>query len=169
MRLRQITEGRDAPLYHGTHMLALLLILDTDLLEAGHHWGREWEPDGPRLSRSFSTSKTFAHPRTKGVGGGIIELSQTKLAQNYRILPYRDSIIQDDEDEQEEVVVTPLIKPISRYLTGLFVNSKDIDRCVGNSELMEYWITDHGYFRTPQQIEAALQGLATHPLRRSYQ
>lgn len=173
MRLHQIAEGRDAPLYHGAPMPALLAILfQSNTLDKGIHWGRPGEPDGARLTRSMKVARNFAEEQD--YPGGVLAFSQTKLAQNYRITPYRDTDASGEywSDEAEEVVIGDGIDPVSRYLVAIYL---DPDLILGTYREMD-WFRENdptgeqfqnsnwALFSGPDEIEGYVEQLSRHPL-----
>lgn len=166
MRLRDITEGRDAPLYHGTKMVNLLSILYHDSLDKGAYWNRPGEPDGPRLSRAFVTAWSFSEDDGEGRDGAVLELNQTLLAQRYRIVPYADVDGQGENwsNESEEVVVTKAIAPLSKYLTGIYIPHAAIQAILTDPEQMEWWaeVELAAMYPTADHIEQALLNLSRH-------
>lgn len=176
MRLIQVLEGRDAPLYHGTQMPSLLSILFlSGVLNKGAHWGRPGEPDGVRLTRSFKTARTFAEEQE--LPGGVLELNQTVLAQRHKMVPYRDTDSSGEvwPDESEEVVIVDSLDPINRYLTGIYVQNeaiqetfKEMDWYRKNEGNMDDQFHDWVWadFESPDQVEELLLKLANHPLRK---
>jgi hypothetical protein len=166
MKLRQIIEGRDAPLYHGTQMPHLLSILKNDTLDKGIHWGRPGEPDGVRLTRSLSVARSFAEDRE--FPGGVLVLDQSKLVQKHRMVPYRDvdSTGAYFSDEAEEVVVTEAIQPLSRYMTGIYVTHEAINMSLTQDSLDVLCHEYPEWFMNPDEVEQLLLQLSRHPLRK---
>ncbi len=91
MRAKELFEGRDAPLYHGTSYENAKAILTSNLLKAQPlPEGDDWDTrDMPviSLSRSIQFVKDFIQRRIKGKGV-VFEVDQTKLAQRYKIKPW---------------------------------------------------------------------------------
>lgn len=174
MRLRHLQEGRDAPLYHGTNLISMAMIIQEDALSEGVHWGRPGEPNGPRLARSFKVSWDFAmHPETGQ--GGVLQLSQTKLAQRYRIVPYRDVDMHGDHwaNETEEVVIAKEIRPLSRYLEVIWLSDRVVETALNDHRMVdspedEYLRYGAEYFGLDSSVvRRGVEILANHPLRNS--
>lgn len=91
MRAKELFEGRDAPLYHGTSYVNAKAILGTNLLKAQPlPDDDDWDTrDMPviSLSRSLPFVKDFIQRREKGKGV-IFQLDQRKLAQRFKIRPW---------------------------------------------------------------------------------
>lgn len=143
MRYIELTEGRDAPLYHGTSFYGILSILHEDVIYPS--WGvDDFDRAGVRTSRSYNIAHTFTEK--EGVGA-VIELDQRKLAQRYKIVPYTDQSIgavrMFGHSEYEEVIIGE-IRPAHQYITKIFVpenffdyTANEIDYLV-NNELLGY-------------------------------
>ena len=169
MRLIDLQEGRDAPLYHGTSMMNFIAIMATNELS-----GSDPMDDigitqlSVRLTRDLSMGKKFAHLDRKTYGG-ILVLDQTKLAQNYKMFPFSDNNIGATRDtnnsESEEVVVTDNIFPLSKFLTGYYATPEDIlqvtDSQSSRDEIREYILAD----RTDIYIKTLGQSLVKNQLR----
>ena len=132
-----ITEARMAPLYHGTHMEPLTLIIEQNVLKGkGTHRGLT--PGIPThtpvvsLTRNFQTAMDW---KTSYDYGGVLELDQQKLSYNYKIQPVEIEYIWSKSWERtekytpkssglfEEFVIGD-IKPLSRYLTAIHITDK---------------------------------------------
>lgn len=165
MKLIDIAEGRDAPLYHGTQMINLLLILKEDSLDKGVHWGRPGEPDGVRLTRSLAVARSFAEDQE--LPGGVLALDQTKLVQRHRIVPYRDVDASGEywSDEAEEVVISGAIQPLSQYLTGIYVSHAAIRGMIQEEDWQYAYEEQPDRFQSPEEVGMLMWNLEHHPLR----
>lgn len=79
-----LTEGRDAPLFHGTNPHSAVRILQDNKIEAHtKHFDADhqalWRVPGVSLSRDYRAAKRF--------GGIVFVLDQTKLVQTKQITP----------------------------------------------------------------------------------
>ena len=162
MRLIDLQEGRDAPLYHGTSMMNFIAIMATNELSGSDPMDNVGETHiSVRLTRDLNMGKKFAHLDRKTYGG-ILVLNQTKLAQNYKIFPFSDNDIgasrATNSGESEEVVVTDGIFPLSKFLTGYYAAPEDILRVTdsqsGRDEIREYILADRtdAYIKTLGQV-----------------
>ncbi len=140
-----LSEGRDAPLYHGTDIQSLKQIISNDVLKANkeNHNGfvAKREGDGRpfiALSRDIKHSIWFAGNGNDKIA--VIKLDQRKLAQRYRIEPihtwkpeksrtpmYRDRyshikvsgrIGYNEFEERVYSNISPLDKYVSEYLVN---------------------------------------------------
>lgn len=135
-----ITEGRDAPLYHGTTLDTAMQILKHDMIQGRtNHENRilginkPGSTGGVSLSRSFKISEWF--------GEVIFELDQRKLTHNYRINPVQffssqgpmlsartkklggNKVLSGRHTEAEEFVIGS-IKNVSKYITKIHIPEK---------------------------------------------
>lgn len=139
-----LTEGRDAPLYHGTPMDTAAYILKRDMIEARtlHHGagfeGKSWnaskvssgEVSGVSLTRNLRMAKVF--------GSVVFELDQRKLTQTHKIMPYNyfnratmdgssgARSLPDNKYKatEAEEFVRGSIKNLDKYLITLWVHEK---------------------------------------------
>lgn len=145
MKLSQLTEGRDAPLYHGTNLINFVSIMNDGYIGGGDNTDAMYDPLGAtltiRASRDYELAKT-----TFGIRGGVFELDQRKIAQRYRIIPFQDEDAGATRDtgasEYEEVIVADKL-PIDRYMTRFFVSKSDVlwatKSVLGKNSLREFW------------------------------
>lgn len=75
-----LTEGRDAPLYHGMTLVKAASVFKTDTLPAS------WTHDIPSLGKVTGTSLT-RNSRLKYGQGIVLVLDQTKLSRRFKIIP----------------------------------------------------------------------------------
>lgn len=111
-----LEEGRDSPLFHFTPNATLTAILIDDALVRGHVKDNDGKTS-ISLTRSLYTP--FAHKMR-----AVLILNQTKIAQNYKIVPvYGDSpkFMQAPQNEFEERVFEN-IEPLHKYLLGIAVD-----------------------------------------------
>jgi hypothetical protein len=114
-----ICEGRDAPLYHATGLATAVQILKDNALQG-------W--DAPI---SLTRNRRFAQFWAERMGSGVVlVLDQTKLAQHFRLEPVLHFRTQRHEAE-ETVALNRPIKPLDRYLTGIEITARDLDRIRG--------------------------------------
>lgn len=165
MRYRDIilTEGRDAPLYHGAPICQLLRILQADALGLP---GRAVSLSrAPHVSGYFSA----AGERMEWDYGGVLVLDQGRLAQRYAIKPHHDRWAELPDhsgfrDEQEEKINGP-IQPLSRYLLSITINPahlrqarKDDDFMTNSEDFARFFGADRRTFKT------LIGRLLRHPL-----
>lgn len=156
----------DANLYHGTGIYALAAIIQSNMLHEGVHWGKDGEPHGPRTSRSFDAAATFIAYNMHWGEGGVIVLDRMKLAQDYAIKAYVDTVSGDIKDnEQEEVIVTDAIANLDRYLVSIVCDPEIIEA----AKIADYlegarqecgWAFDH---EDDTRARLALDDLLSHP------
>lgn len=122
-----ITEGRDAPLFHGTAPQTAELIIRHDGINANTEHDMIEEP-GISLSREMRVSTRF--------GPVIFQLDQRKLAQRYKIVPWDYFVNQIDYDEEmavsrrqeeyneaEEFLIGSITR-LDRYLQAIWFDAK---------------------------------------------
>jgi hypothetical protein len=131
MRLLDLFEGRDAPLYHGTSLNGAVQILKHDAIlprTAGIRLpGYSGEGDGPlgaSLTRNLQAAWDF--------GSVVFQLDQRRLVQRVRLVPYdywgqsaevKGGIAarrKGDKAEAEEFAVGG-VPNVSRYITQIWV------------------------------------------------
>lgn len=142
MHVRELYEGRDAPLYHSTTAKGAISILKTGRINPTHSIG-----DGYGHA---DTKPNISLTRDKRYWVGIIQftISQEKLSQTHKIIPYAlqsddyPDYEPDDEDDEEdwdslpfpgyarrteaeERVYTPI--PIS-YIELIRIDRKHLDK-----------------------------------------
>jgi hypothetical protein len=122
-KLVEMMENVPEYLYHGTSVFQLVYILDSNELREGIHWDKPNEPHGPRLTKSSEVAKTFFSYATPDLGdespGALLILSGPKLASKYELAEYTDTQYAGgtwESDEEEVVVLTPVVKPLSAFL-----------------------------------------------------
>lgn len=157
------------PLFHGTGIYPLASIVQTDSLLEGTHWGRAGEPHGPRLSRTPSFAATFITNSMHWGEGGILVLDGDRLRAGYRIESYLDVDVGGEpwpDGESEEVVVTPCISALHRYIVSI-VCDPAIIRAAMSEDLMQCAIDECGWSFNDETFgpaRSALESLLTHPL-----
>lgn len=122
--ISSISEGRDAPLYHGTEFDSLLNILKTNTIrgETEHE-----NLDGKRLV-GISTTRDFrfAASWTNESNSPVIELNQPKIVHNYKIKPisYNSS---HREEAEDFIVAKGGLKPANRYIVRIILDDEMIE------------------------------------------
>lgn len=158
-----ITEGRDAPLYHGTSTFNARQIIKYNIFEArtqhvGHLLGNPDSPhknvskhpiperntyNGVSFSRNFEKSKSF--------GDIVFEVDQSKLVQNYKIRPVQwfssTSIMRNARTskyakigmstESEEFVLGS-IKNADKYITAIWFPDDDERYRIHNPDILSH-------------------------------
>ena len=165
-----LAEAKMAPLYHGTNLLFLAAIVQDDSLSEGVHWGREGEPNGPRLTRSYRVAMTFATDQELEMGG-VLVLDQQAIANRHKIAQYRDVDAYGNQwaaDEAEEVPLTSELKPLSRYLLSVNADPAQIKFLMENEDYMSYGVEESEAnvvraFETFDECRTALKNLLDHP------
>ncbi len=157
-------------LYHGTGMYTLAAILAEDTMFEGVHWGRKGEPHGPRFSRDYEMAKSFIANCTHWGQGGVLILDGDALARDFPVVSYRDVDCTGNhwsQDEQEEVVCTPSIPNLRKYLLGFAVDPAHIDLML-DPQYVEFAQEECGWPGDWDGRETALlkhlAALKTHPL-----
>ena len=170
MLLDELFEARTAYLYHGTNGMSAARILEDDKLGAhtshlrgnlslhATKYGREERIVGVSTTRSRAFASRW--------GEVVFELDQVRLRQSYRLAPidfYSDHPIKDPRyrrEESEEFVISPVgIKPLSRYLTAIYINQATFDE-LGNDKPVV------SRFATTRQVPTRdhYSALLKHPL-----
>lgn len=161
-------DGSSKVLFHGTNIWSLALIITTNSLEEGSHWGKPDEPYGPRFSENFDIAYEFIeYASPEWAIGGVLILDTKKLMQNYKMVSYVDTPYDYAEpwgEEQEVVPITKAIKPLSKFLRGIKVEGNHIREGMSD-EGIEYAIKERGYKVDPDALRQAVANLARHPLR----
>ena len=127
-------EGRDAPLYHGTQISNFIDILKTDTLKPGRIYNRDNKAGREHGSISLSRNKNVAIE----YGDVVFTLDQSKLSDNYKIIPVGDfenkldatSARKINDGKAEEIITEP-ITPLHKYL-------KKIEILVPENQLSGY-------------------------------
>lgn len=131
--LNKLLESRTAPLYHAS-MDAEDIMESNDILAETEHTINNKEYYGVSLSRDLRFLLANGHI----FGEVIFELDQSKLANNYKIIPFNyfydseennknNSYRRGDTAEAEEFLIGA-ISPLDRYLTGIIVDEKNIKK-----------------------------------------
>lgn len=137
------------PLYHGTSLLCLLLILHSNYMRADNSSDYA-APDlldvpGVSLTRNIDVAWSFARdssqmnnanltqfmketviddlPNLKNVGGAIIKFKCSQLHRDYQII--RDNMSEEQTKEEEERVVGP-INNVKNYIIAVRFNDNDL-------------------------------------------
>lgn len=127
-----ITEGRDAPLYHGTYMHFAPQILDTNKLVGSRRGEIHPKRGMPDLARGVSLTRSIRSALDWKPNGIVFELDQTKLTKNYRLIPanafhyftpleYAAGIHAKHEELFEERVDGDILQ-LDRYLTKVITS-----------------------------------------------
>lgn len=151
-------------LYHGTSILSLINILKSNQLLEGAYWGKENEPHGVRTSRSPKLALNFAHNAGEYPFGAVLVLDWKKLAKQYKTVAYQDTMYGGEAfgNEEEEVVLTRAIKPLSAFLVKVIPKIKFYkDNPIGHTgpawghpldeDWLEYAVSEGG-FKSAQQF-----------------
>jgi len=137
MKIHQLIEGRDAPLYHGVSAYYAIEQLQKNRIE-GRTTQRFW-PDGRRLKdnhpdyndsfwlKGISLTRSLAY--AQHMGGVVYVLDQAKLTQRYKIIPHNwgYSIPQGNHHkrEQEEfLVLGRIFKSLNQFIEE-YHNARD--------------------------------------------
>lgn len=157
-----ISEGRDAPLYHGTNPRSLVTIIKQGIIPHTYHYPNNASlPDqmrGVSVSRDYKFSADYR-------ADCLLELDQTKLAQNFKIVPYqywdrpegsRRTAIPGHQVvnrlEYEEFIITD--KPISfnKYVTHIYLTNRALSRVATNAAEL----SDTNYTKSVMKILSKL-------------
>src|SRR6185437_6438830 len=107
--------------------------------------------------------------------GGILVLNWHKIATRWKTIPYADSHYNDDDptqpgdpwgiDEAEEVVLVRYIKPLSQFLEGILMQSKELKELRNGEFLKDEWINSYIDWsgRSPKIWRKAIQALMDYP------
>lgn len=83
-----LTEGRDAPLYHGTEFDSASQIIKHNTVDARtHHTPRLLGFQDKKLMKISGVSLSRERSKARSFGEIIFEFDQAKLSQNYKIRP----------------------------------------------------------------------------------
>jgi hypothetical protein len=140
-----ITEGRDAPLYHGASFFGAISIIKANEIEASTSQDRSVytvsnRPSGDHEQPVHGVSLTRNKRTAFDFGWVVFEIDQRKLAQTNRMLPLDYWSADDprskkptkrgpnqhplgDRYESEEFCVGP-IKPLNRYLKAIYMTTR---------------------------------------------
>jgi len=166
MKLSDLYEGRDAPLYHGTGMAHLIMIMHDNAILGSKSRDAIGKHRSVRLSRNLKIAKVFSY-NDDGLGmGGVLVLDQTMLSHDYKMQPFADQDVcatrKNNWSEFEEVVFTDAIKPLDKYLTRLIIADRSIRDALAPRSIMQLsQITT----MDQDEIKQAIIDLANHPLR----
>lgn len=159
------TKNRDW-LYHGAGVYALAAIAQSNTLLEGVYWGKPGEPHGPRTSRSFNAASKFITYNIHWGEGGVLVLDRAKLAQDYGIQPYVDTVCDERRrEEQEEVIQTSAVLNLDQYLVSVVCDPRVIevakkDDCLEGAKSECGWAFKHEDDALAIQ---ALDALLNHP------
>jgi hypothetical protein len=141
-----LVEGRDAPLYHGTHLGAALEILRTNRIKANSYHepsrlaGLGGMPSFDKNADSV-TGVSLTRSREQALhfdfGEIVFELDQRKLSYTHKLIPFDywgaghlnepnmrgQPAISGDKNEAEEFCVGP-ISPANKYIMAIYMNRK---------------------------------------------
>lgn len=148
---------RIAPLFHGTPLTTLLIMLETDQL------GFSGTPVS--LSRSYQVSWGFG----PGDGyGGVLVLDQEKLRQNYRLSPTdnMEGVTGSApahtgawEAEHEEIVDRS-IRPLSRYLLSINVDPAMLRQAQRDKRWLDkerkFWMNGKNYYQNVDAVRSVV-------------
>lgn len=160
--------NKQAPayLYHGTGAYALAAIAQSNVLWEGVHWGKPGEPHGPRTSRSFKAASEFITYNMHWGEGGVIVLDRAKLARDFTITAYVDTVSGDlKAEEQEEVILTKTVPDLHRYLVSIVcdpevIKTAKLTDCLEAAKSECGWAFEH---EDDALACAALDALLAHP------
>lgn len=163
-----LTEGRTAPLYHGTELASAVMILRSDTIEATHDSDYDDDPLGVSTSRTARWAMGWGAGRDDTGHGVLFVLDQAKLATRYRIVPHAAMTVTGERlDGEDEEVVIGTIKPLSAYLLSINVNAAKLATLLEGGPAFEKWLGAVGdlmAYPGPDLAMEMLQELASHPL-----
>lgn len=128
MRMSQILEGISSVLYHGTSLKKLASILDSNQFRLVPEIAAGEVKFNQRKDSDYmyflSTARTKQSEFTRATEA-IIRLDGRKLAQNYSGAPVNFFGDKSEMDESEDRIYSskPVIRPASRYITGIEFHS----------------------------------------------
>ena len=138
MRYCEITEGRDAALYHGTSYHKAIRILASDKLEPNTNHISKDRPGS--LIRDIESGISLTRNRRTAFDFGpvVFELDQRALSQRHRIVPVdywghspetklSGTRRKDRNAEAEEFLIGEL-KPVSKYLVAIHIDPHELER-----------------------------------------
>lgn len=127
-------------LFHGTGMYCLAAIIAGNQINEGAHWGKPGEPHGPRFSESFSVAADFITYNAYYAEGGVLVLDRQKLAEDYELRAYVDTVSGESKhDEKEIAVITPVIQNLEKYLVAVIFNPDFIEEMCADDFFDTAW------------------------------
>jgi hypothetical protein len=153
-------------LFHGTGMYCLASIIADNRLDEGAHWGKPGEPHGLRLSESFAAAAEFITYNAYYGEGGVLVLDRQKLAEDYELQAYVDTVGGESRDDEKEVVVlTPAITNLEKYLVAVVFDPAYIEKMCADDFFATAW-SEGGWpaSYSTDEIGAAAMTAALHRL-----
>ena len=156
--LDTINEAKSAPLYHGTKIVFIGNIIDSDALTGSEGWrGSSY---GARASRSYGAANEFCNMNSPG--GAILVLDQLKLAQNRKIEPHsEEKQMSSGHLEEFEEIIHGDIKPLEPYLISINLSPKDAMKFAGDPEWLHWAKLEYG--TEPEVLRQQIMALLKHP------
>ncbi len=119
MLIKEITEGRDADLYHTTDLDGVVGILTSGAIKPKNVYSDREAGEEAEIGPRISLSRDFDFD----LGDFKLVVDQRRLAQTHRITPYTPEEMRDEvENEAEEYVQKPI--PIS-YISAIYLEFED--------------------------------------------
>ena len=131
MKLIDLQEGRDAPLYHGTTIYQFLSIYRDDVLRGGNTPDSMGHIKSVRVSLDWYVAAQIG--QDMDVSGVVIGLDQSRLAHTYKMIPYADQRAcprSGDDSESEEMIITDGISPLSKYVIDYKIDPDSLDHVI---------------------------------------
>ena len=123
MKIQQIIEHADYPLFHGSPLFDAMDIVDCGYIRSSLANERTEGIVGISMSRSQREAEKFAL-----TGGPVFVFSRRQLSTKFRIRPF--NYFPDDRhhgfSESEEIVLTKKL-PLDPYLEQIRISDRDLD------------------------------------------
>lgn len=172
MRFRDlITEGRDAPLFHGTALVNALSILHDNKITAGQQYPHN--PQGVSLARDFKIAHEFGTYWDRQYSTVLVLDQQKLVGSRSKIVPYRDT---DDQlkprDRESEEIVYGDIYPLDRFLTSVTIPPDQLQKAAKDTKYHAWMIDEYGdyceddswtFMKNKKTFRAAIESLMHHP------
>ena len=172
MRFRDlITEGRDAPLFHGTALVNALSILHDNKITAGQHYPHH--TPGVSLAREFQAAHSFGWAWERQYPTVLVLDQQKLVGSRSKMVPYRDTNDRHElRDRESEELVHGDIEPLDRYLVSVTISPADLMKAVQDAEYHQWMVEEYAdyveddswtFMVSEETFRAAIESLTHHP------
>ncbi len=156
--LDTINEAKMAPLYHGTKIISIGDIIDSNELAGSE--GFRGSNYGARASRSYRAAWDFTNMNCPG--GAVLVLDQLKLAQNRKIEPHsEEKQMSSGYLEEFEEIIHGDIKPLDPYLISINMSPKDAMKFANDRDWLDWAKIEYG--NDPEVLRGQILALLKHP------
>ena len=155
--IKNLNSGLPRVLYHGSPFFQLLSILASDSIWGSSHDG---EVMGVSTTSDINVAPTFSKaPDEDNPAGGIIALDTAKVQSSYKLVT-GDSAWDIDDDEQEIVIRTKVLKPLSTYMLYFICPDHIIDAALAEED-MDVYQADMLFDSNVARVHKAVEMLKT--------